>query len=311
MIQTAIDVDTEPTLWGWVQRAGIGMASRYHGRLFQWLLEGSVPSYGHSVLFRVADFTRHARNTLEYLSHDFLDAADLATAGRRCVHTYAAVTREEGEASLLGYLKRDLRWARGNAQWANYWFTKPGLPLGPRIYLAVGILSYVWPLLASVAFVTAVLLLGTGVPLIGTAHPWAVALLLPCVVLSLVLPKALAAASARDFAGSLAIGVLGSPSVMPIQGFLFLIGAFGTKWTLRGSRSSQLDYDHLLALVRLFLPVSLLGLSLWCLSLGDVTAPSFGEVLVRAHLALMVVGPIVAVVLSCPWHGPRAAVLSK
>ena len=300
MIQTAIDVHTEPTLWGWVQRVGVRMASRYHGRLFQWLLEGTVPSYGHSVLFRVSDFVNHVKNTLEYLSHDFLDAADLATAGRKCVQTYAAVTCEEGEASLLGYLKRDLRWARGNAQWANYWWTKPRLPLGPRIYLAVGILCYVWPLLASVVFVTSVFLAGAGVTLFSASHGWALQLLLSCVFVSLVVPKALAAGSLVEFGGSLLIGIAGSPAVMTLQGFLFLIGAFGTKWTLRGTRSAKLDFDHFRAILRLFLPVSLLGLFLWVFFLDGMTSRNFGAVFIRVHLMLMVVSPLLALILSCP-----------
>jgi membrane glycosyltransferase len=195
MIQTAIDVKNDPTLWGWFQTVGVGMASRYHGVLFRWLWEGQVPSFGHNVLFRVTDFARHVRNTLEYLSHDFLDAADLETAGRTCIQTYNVTTGEDGEASLLGYVVRDLRWSRGNAQWANYWMTKVGLPLGPRMYIAIGILCYLWPLLASVQLLATGLLLHRGVPLVDTSRPYAVAVLVASVVASLILPKAMASRS--------------------------------------------------------------------------------------------------------------------
>ncbi len=300
MIQTAIDLKTAPTLWGWVQRVGCRMASRYHGRLFQWLLEGTVPSYGHNLLFRVSDFVTHVRNTLEYLSHDFLDAADLATAGRKCVFTYAAATAEEGEASLLGFVKRDLRWARGNAQWANYLFTKPKLPLGPKIYLGIGILCYVWPLAGSIAFATSVLLVSAGVTLFDAAHPWAMQVLSAGVLASLVLPKALGAGSWAEFNGAIVIGLVASPSLTLLQGVMFLLGAFGTRWTMRGSRSARLDLDHALGILRLYLPVALLGLTLWLFFLEGAVGMDFGGLVLRLHLLLMVGSPLLALILSCP-----------
>ena len=60
---------------------------------------------------------------------------------------------------MLGFLLRDMRWARGNAQWANYLWTKRNLPLGPKIYIGVGILCYLWPLIASVLLLASVALL--------------------------------------------------------------------------------------------------------------------------------------------------------
>ena len=300
MVQAAIKVHTERTLWGWFQTVGARMASRYHGLLYKWLLEGTVPSYGHNVLFRVSDFSKHVANTLEYLSHDFLDAADLQTAGRKCIHTYAVLTGEEGEASLLGYVTRDLRWARGNAQWVNYWVTKPGIPLGARIYLGIGILCYVWPLLASLLLITSAFLLGAEVPLISSAQSWSVHLLLALVLASLILPKALASKSFSEFQGSVLIGMLITPSLMLWQGLLFMLGAFGTKWTMRGSRTAKLDLEHAKGILRLFFPVSLLGLTLWILFLEGIGAESFGQLIISAHVMLLIGSPLIALVLSYP-----------
>jgi len=307
MVQSAIRVHTQRTLWGWFQRVGVRMASRYHGLIYKWLLEGTVPSYGHNVLFRVADFRRHVANTLEYLSHDFLDAADLETAGRKCIHTYAVVTGEEGESSLLGYLIRDLRWARGNAQWANYFLTKRGIPLGTRIYLAIGILCYVWPLVASLMLIASVFLLSTGLPLITATNPWAARLLLGSVLVSLILPKALASRTLGEFNGSMLIGVLMSPALMMLQGLWFLFGAFGTKWTIRGSRTAKLDYDHARGILRLFFPVSLLGLALWLVFHEAADAGGFGQLFIRTHLMLLFASPLFALLMSCTLPRRRAA----
>jgi hypothetical protein len=300
MVQAAIKVHTDRTLWGWFQAVGARMASRYHGLLYKWLLEGTVPSYGHNVLFRVSDFSKHVANTLEYLSHDFLDAADLQTAGRKCIHTYAVLTGEQGEASLLGYVTRDLRWARGNAQWVHYWLTKRGLPLGARIYLAIGILCYVWPLLASLLLITSAFLLGAEVPLVVSAQSWSVYLLLAFVSASLILPKALAARSFAEFKGSVLIGMPITPSLMLWQGLLFLLGAFGSKWTMRGSRTAKLDFEHARGILRLFFPVSLLGLVLWIFFLRGSGVESFGQLIITAQVMLLIASPLLALVFSYP-----------
>jgi membrane glycosyltransferase len=299
MIQSAIDVHNAPTAWGWFQTSGVGMASKYHGVLFKWLLEGQVPSYGHNNLFRVRDFADHVKNTLEYLSHDFLDAADLITAGKQCVQTYNVTTGEEGEASLLGYLIRDLRWARGNAQWTNYWFAKQGLPLGPRIYIAVGILCYVWPLLASIALLTAVLLVNQGTPLIEASELQYAYVLFGCVVASLAVPKAFGSRSIATFNGTMLIGILIAPSLMFLQGVFFVLGAFGRKWSPRGTRSATLDFDHATRLIRMFAPVSLIGCILWVVFMENVPPSEVGAFL-RAHVLLLIASPLIALVFSWP-----------
>ena len=299
MVQSAIHVNTEPTLWGLFQRAGVGMASRYHGLIFRWILEGTVPSYGHNLLYRTSDFTTHVSNTLAYLSHDFLDAADIETAGRKCIQTYNVLTCEEGEASLLGFLMRDLRWARGNAQWANYLITKQGLPLGSRIFLTIGILCYVWPLLASILLVASVFLTQAGMPLLASDGAAAASSLLVLVMISLLLPKLLGSKSPGIFYGTILGGAVMAPSVMLIQGVLFLMGAFGTKWTIRGSRSAKMDLDHVGKIVKLFAPASMLGVGLW-LSLATASTSGLGLVLLKLHVLLLIVSPLLAVGFSVP-----------
>jgi membrane glycosyltransferase len=276
------------------------MASKYHGVLFKWLLEGQVPSYGHNNLFRVRDFADHVSNTLEYLSHDFLDAADLITAGKKCVQTYNVTTGEEGEASLLGYLIRDLRWARGNAQWTNYWFVKKGLPLGPRIYIAVGILCYVWPLLASVALLTSVLLLHQGTPLIVANDLQYAYLLFGGVVASLTLPKAVASKSIGMFNGAMLVGILIAPSLMFLQGVFFILGAFGRKWSPRGSRTSRMDFDHATRMIRMFAPVCLTGVLMWVMFMENVPSTGVGATFLRIHVLLLIASPLIALVFSWP-----------
>jgi membrane glycosyltransferase len=300
MIQSAIQIRSHQTIWGWFQAVNGVLGSRYHGPLFQWLLSGQVPSYGHNVLFRVSDFVNHVKNTLQYLSHDFLDAADLATAGRKCIHTHNVVTYEQTEESLLGYLVRELRWARGNAQWVNYWLSKPGLALGPRVFLAIGIMAYVLPMMASLMPILSVFLIYAGVTLITATHLWAAYLLLALVVIALFLPKVIAARSVAEFDGTAVVGALISPALMLLRGILFLIAAFGSKWSPRGSRTPNLDFEHAAGILRWFCPVALLGIILQFFFLQDTPAQGFGMFLIRAHTMLLIASPLLALILSCP-----------
>ena len=83
------------------------------------------------------------------------------------------------------------------------------------------------------------------------------------------------------------------------QGLLFLFGAFGTKWTMRGSRSARLDFEHAKGILRLFCPVSLLGLVLW-LFLEEMGAESIGQLLITIHVTLLIASPMIALTLSYP-----------
>lgn len=304
MVQSSIHVNTDPTLWGWFQSAGVGMASEYHGQIFKWILEGQVPSYGHNNLYRTVDFTTYVSNTLSYLSHDFLDAADIETAGRQCIQTYHVLTAEEGESSMLGFLLRDMRWARGNAQWANYLLTKRNLPLGPKIYIGVGILCYLWPLIASVLLMASVFLAREKVDLATAEGLPYMQVLLALVVVSLIVPKALGSKSLWTFYLAIIGGWLMAPSVMLIQGTLFLLGAFGTKWTIRGSRSNRMDYDHMAGIIKLFAPASALGCVLWvCVQNVGGDSGGIGMMLLQIHLVLLIISPMLGLIFSCPLRG--------
>ncbi len=307
MIQSTIQIRSYQTIWGWFQAINCALGARYHGPLFQWLLSGQVPSYGHNVLFRVSDFVNHVKNTLQYLSHDMLDAADLSTAGRKCIHTHNVVTYEQTEESLLGFVARELRWSRGNAQWVNYWFSKPGLALGPRTFLAIGIMAYVLPLLASLMPILSLFLIHSGTTLIAATHLWAAYLLVTLVLLALFLPKALAARSLAEFDTTAVVGALISPALMLLRGTVFLIAAFGSKWSPRGSRTPKLDFEHVGGILRWFCPVALLGIILQVFFLQDIAAGGFGLLLIRAHTILLIASPLLALIFSYPLPGLAAA----
>ena len=305
MIQTSIHIRSYATFWGWFQSVNTRMGARYHGPLYQWALAHGVPSYGHSVLFRTADFRKHAKNTLHYLSHDFLDAADLAAGGKSCIHTHRAVTYELAEESLLGYLSREWRWSKGNFQWVAYWLTKKRLPVAPRLFLAVGIMFYVWPLLTTLMIVSSVFLISDGVQLFANDRPGLTAALLGAVLTSLLLPRALASRSLTEFCATTLIGVLVSPSLMLLRGIAFLLGAFGSEWKPRGARGLAMDFDHVSRLVKLFYPLSLFGLALEAVVLTGNASRGPETALIQIHILLLIASPIVACLLSYPIADPR------
>jgi len=297
MIQSAINIPEFSTTWGWSQFSNAQLAGRYHRPVLQWVFEGQQPSFGHNVLFRTSAFA-HVVNTTEYLSHDFLDASDLASAGWKCISTCRCVTFEQPEESLLGYVAREFRWARGNAQWISYWVSKPRLALGPKAFLGIGILDYVWPLAVSTMLASSVFLLHQGSTFV-TGPPWVAALLFSLVVLALVLPKFVSARSLAELNLSLLLGVVITPALMLLRGVAFLVGPFGTKWTPRGSRNGKPDSRHAAAILRVFYPVALLGMIL-DFFLGEVSTIGFGELLVRLHVSLLILSPFVVLALSFP-----------
>jgi hypothetical protein len=211
------------------------------------------------------------------------------------------VTREEGESSLLGFLMRDLRWARGNAQWSNYLLTKKGLPLGPKLFLSIGILCYVWPLLTSVLLVTSVFLLHQGADMVSVEGQASAQLLFGLVATALVVPKALGSARPSVFYGAILGGWLMAPAVMLIQGALFLLGAFGTRWTVRLSRSGAMDFQHVCGLVQIFAPAAALGALLWSLCGGQDGLHGLAALMLQLHLLLLIASPLLATLFSCPW----------
>src|SRR6185436_10993311 len=155
VVQAGIRIDDARTLWGRMQAVNSQAGASYYFPVFSWVYGRAAPCYGHNCLIRVKDFEAYARNTLVYTSHDHVDSADLAAAGRGCVLTDAVVTCEQPEDTLPGWLKRECRWSRGNGQWLVYLLRKRGLPAGAAVYLGLGIMQYVWALLAGTLLVSA------------------------------------------------------------------------------------------------------------------------------------------------------------
>jgi hypothetical protein len=300
MIQAALQIGSYRTLWGWYQAVNALWAFRYHGPLWQVLLGDESPSYGHNQLWRV-EALRRACNTLEYLSHDHIDSADCAAAGFRCVQSHHVVTMEGTEESLHGYLNRELRWCRGNAQFANYLSAKGGLPLGAWFYLLRGIHHYFSPLFALVYLLCTAALIHDGVSIVPAAGARAPSILSGLVVLALLGPKLAARPRPLDLVGGVLIGLLMAPALMLYQGLLFLLGPLSRKWTLRGTRSIAWTDEHFSGILRLFYPVALFGLLLGLLIRGK-SGVSPVEFMVALMVACLVLSPVAAAILSRPWQ---------
>ena len=115
-------------------------------------LQGADGNYwGHNAIIRVAPFMRHCglpalpgRPPLggELLSHDFVEAALLRSAGWE---VYLAPelggSFEEPPPTLVDYLKRDRRWCQGNLQHLRLVFAQ-GFTLPSRLHLLFGVMSY-------------------------------------------------------------------------------------------------------------------------------------------------------------------------
>jgi membrane glycosyltransferase len=138
-------------------------------------LQGADGNYwGHNAIIRVAPFMRHCGLPAlpgkpplggELLSHDFVEAALLRSAGWE-VHLAPDLggSFEEPPPTLIDHLKRDRRWCQGNLQHLRLVFAQ-GFRLPSRLHLLFGVMSYLaaplWLLMlvasASVAYESHVL----------------------------------------------------------------------------------------------------------------------------------------------------------
>jgi hypothetical protein len=299
MVQAAIEIRDYHTLWGWIQAINARIGSSYYFRVFSYVYQRAVPCYGHNCLFRVSDFASHVKNTLLYTSHDHIDSSDLAAAGRSCVLSDAVVTYEQPEDTLPGWLKRECRWSRGNGQWLVYLLRKWPLPLGPAVYLSLGILQYVWALLASVLLISAAVLVHQDVSMVGRPDALPARLLIGVVLFTLLVPKLAAAPTLPEFfVNVLSSAVLG-PTLVLFQGLSFLLGAFGSKWVPRGARVDGFDLRHVMRISTTFFPALLLGLVLWNLIRENISVHTGGTLIVVMVVGLML-SPVVGLVLSWP-----------
>lgn len=311
MMQAAIGIrptraGESRTLWARYQVASSVLSLRYYSIvLLTWLCQGQVPSFGHNVLFHTPTFLQHVRNTHEYLSHDFIDAADLIAAGFRCLYTARAVIFEEPEAGVFQWVTRDLRWARGNSAWLIYLLKKPGLPLGPRFYLACGILSYALPVAGTLFLITSALLIANESTLIGDAHPGLARGLLAVVVTAQLLPRFVGFTSFREFLVGTWPALVMTPALMMQSAVFFLIGAFSRKWSLRGPRGAEVNCESAVKLVRLFTPCTLLGAGLWLRMDGSTDV--WSSPLVAITVLLLIGSPVAGLLFSIPMALPAAA----
>jgi len=304
LVQASIQIRGYRTAWGWLQAVNTRVGANYYLRVFSYVYGRTSPCYGHNCLVRVSDFASHVRNTLAYTSHDHIDSADLAAAGRGCVLTDAVVTYEEPEDTLPGWLKRECRWSRGNGQWVTYLLRKRGLPAGAAVYLGLGIMQYVWALLAGTLLVSAAVLSYHAVPMVTRPDSAASYVLTGLVLLTLVVPKVVATPTLPQLIAGLASSVLLGPTLAMFQGVCFVLGAFGARWVPRGARASGFDLGHATGIIATFFPSMLLGLVLWSFIGKTVpTASGGGTLLVAAMVIGMILSPLTGLLLSVPVHG--------
>ena len=130
-------------------------ASSVYGPLYATglaCLQGADGNYwGHNAIIRIAPFMRHCGLPAlpgkpplggELLSHDFVEAALLRSAGWE-VHMAADLegSFEEPPPTIVDYLKRDRRWCQGNLQHLRLVFAQ-GFTLPSRLHLLFGVMSY-------------------------------------------------------------------------------------------------------------------------------------------------------------------------
>ncbi|HEV8290989.1 MAG TPA: hypothetical protein VGP94_03675, partial [Tepidisphaeraceae bacterium] len=221
--------------------------------------------------------------------------------GRGCVLSTAVTTLEQAEESLPMWIKRECRWSRGNGQWIVYLLKKPWLPLGVIVYLTLGILQYLWALLASVLLISTVVLIHRGQPLVANADSLAARLVIGLVVVTLFLPKLAATRRLVDFLVSLFVSTLLGPTLMMFQGIAFLLGAFGSKWIPRGARSNNFDLTEMMRISGTFIPSTVLGLLLWEL-IRPFVHMQVVDLLICTTIFAMILSPITGLILSWPWR---------
>ena len=301
LVQASIQIRDYQTLWGWLQGVNTLIGSDYYFRIFSHVYGRASPCYGHNCLIRVSDFAAYAKNTLLYTSHDHIDSCDLAASGRGCVLTDAAVTYEQPEDTLPGWLKRECRWSRGNGQWLVYLLRKRQLPLAAAVYLVLGILQYVWALLAGLMLISAAVLIHRGVPLVARPDGAACRLLIGAVLFALLVPKLVASRTLPQFLATVGATVVMGASVALFQGIAFVLGAFGSRWIPRGTRANGFGVSQALSITATFFPAMVLGLFLWMLISGPlVSDPAAASLLLAVTLVGLIVSPVTSLVLSWP-----------
>ena len=164
---------------GIVQSLVVGAPSRSaFARLFQfgmragmrvytmgaaWWAGDCGPFWGHNALLRVAPFQRHCalpmlRSGAPILSHDQIEAVLMRRAGLEVrVLPVETGSYEENPPTVLEFLRRDLRWCRGNMQYVEL-LTMPGLLPMSRFQLVWAISMFIgapaWTAIIALAALT-------------------------------------------------------------------------------------------------------------------------------------------------------------
>ncbi|HEX2973608.1 MAG TPA: hypothetical protein VHP11_14835, partial [Tepidisphaeraceae bacterium] len=174
----------------------------------------------------------------------------------------------------------------------------------PIVYLSLGIAQYLWALIGGLFFIATVAIVARSSGLITPTSTGFAGLLAGFVAFTLLGPRYLASPTFPRFLGSTALGIILSPAIMLYQGLAFVLGAFGTRWIPRGSRTDVFSPRQMLCIASMFLPIALLGLTLWYQVADAQHSRHFGLFL-QIMLLAMVASPLTAVLVSWPWKRYR------
>jgi membrane glycosyltransferase len=124
----------------------LGMRSYTLGS--SWWQGDCGPYWGHNALLRLKPFTQHAqlplpkRGETEILSHDQIEAVLMRRGGYDVrVVPEEHESWEENPPNLIEFIRRDLRWCRGNLQYWRF-LNLPGLKFVSRCQLLFAILMF-------------------------------------------------------------------------------------------------------------------------------------------------------------------------
>lgn len=238
-----------PSPFARVFQFGMRLGMRSYTLGSAWWQGDCGPYWGHNALIRLAPFIAHCRLPKLaggpplggwILSHDQVEAVLMRRAGFEVrVLPLEDGSWEENPPTLLQFIRRDLRWCRGNMQYLRL-LGMPGLRPVSRVQLALAILMFAgspfW-----IAFMTlAMLRVGTAEDPGALFHPETGLLLFSCIMLMVFAPKiaslvdALASAAGRrafgggvrliaGFFGEVVFTALMAP-VMAMAHTRFLVG---------------------------------------------------------------------------------------
>jgi hypothetical protein len=165
--------------------------------------------------------------------------------------------------------------------------------------VVVGLMQYVWALLATLLVVSGAVLVYRGVPLVPRPDGLPSRLLMGAVVFALFVPKLVASPSLPQFLACAVTSVVLGPTLTLFQGISFLLGAFGSKWIPRGARGEEFGARQAMRTCATFFPSMVLGLILWSM-VSAGSAGAWGGGLLGAMAAGMILSPAVGLVLSWP-----------